>query len=84
MAESLSRKQIEEINMDRAAGMAKTLMAVGGFPVLICGVIPGPEGNKLVSFGFSGADKAGMREILLEFLKEMDDSSFHVPAGYGG
>lgn len=84
MAESLSRKQIEEINMDRAAAMAKTLMSVGGFPVLICGVIPGPEGNQLVSFSFSGADKGQMREMLLDYLKHMDDSSFHVLAGYGG
>lgn len=84
MAESLSPRQIEEINMDRAASQVKTFMAVGGFPILVCGVIPGPEGNKLVSFSFSGADKAGMREILLDYLRHMDDSSFHVPAGYGG
>lgn len=83
MGESLSPKQIEEINMDRAATMAKTLMAVGGFPVLICGVIPGTKGNQLVSFSFSGADKAAMREMLLDYLREMDSSSFHVPSGYG-
>lgn len=78
-----SAKQIEEINLDRAATMAKTLIAVGGIPVLICGVIPGVEGNQLVSFSFSGADKAQMREMLLDYLKHMDDSNFHVPAGYG-
>lgn len=84
MAESLSRKQIEEINMERAAGMAKTLIGIGGFPVLICGVIPGSDGNQLVTFSFSGADKVGMREMLLDYLRHIDDSSFHVPAGYGG
>lgn len=78
-----SSKQIEEINMDRAAAMAKTLMAVGGIPVLICGVIPGVQGSQLVSFTFSGADKAQMREMLLDYLRHMDDSSFHVPSGYG-
>lgn len=83
MAEKFSPEKIQEINMDRAAGMAKTLMALGGFPVLICGIIPGEQGNQLVSFTFSGADKAQMREMLLEYLREMDGSSFHIPKGYG-
>lgn len=83
MAENLSPRQIQEINMDRAATMAKTLMGVGGFPVLICGIIPGAQGNKLVTFSFTGADKAEMREMLVEYLREMDNSSFHVPTGYG-
>lgn len=83
MAEPLSPKEIKEINLDRAGAMAKTLMAVGGFPVLICGIIPGAERNHLVSFSFSGADRAQMREMLLDYLRAMDDSSYHVPAGYG-
>lgn len=84
MAKNISPKQIEEINLDRASSMAKTLIGVGGFPVLICGVIPGVEGNQLVTFSFSGADKAEMREMLLDYLKHLDSSNFHVPAGYGG
>lgn len=83
MSKKPSPKQIEEINMDRAAAMAKTLIAVGGIPVLVCGVIPGDKGNQLVSFTFSGADKAAMREMLLDYLREMDKSSFHIPKGYG-
>jgi hypothetical protein len=85
MSNKMTPQQLEEINMDRAAWMAKTLMAVGGFPVLVCGVIPGPEskGNQLVSFAFSGADKAAMREMLMEYLRVIDGSSYHVPAGYG-
>jgi len=78
-----SPEQNKEINLDRAAAMAKTLIAIGGFPVLICGIIPGVEGNQLVSFTFSGADKAEMREMLMDYIRHMDDSSFHVPAGYG-
>jgi len=83
MEEIHSPKQIEEINLSRAAQMAKTLMSVGGFPVLICGIIPGEKGNKLVTFTFSGADKNAMREMLMEYLGELDDSSYHVPEGYG-
>ena len=82
MNEKFTPEKLEQINMDRAAAMAKTLMNVGGFPVLVCGVIPGPKGNKLVSFTFSGADKADMREMLLDYLKEIDNSSFHIPKGY--
>ena len=78
MNEKFTPKKIEEINMDRAAAMAKTLMAIGGIPVLICGIIPGPEGNNLVSFTFSGADKVQMREMLLDYLRHMDDSSFYL------
>lgn len=83
MAKNLSPKQIEEINLERATSMAKTLMGVGGIPVLVCGIIPGEDGNSLVSFSFSGADKDQMREMLLDYLRHMDDSSFHVPSGYG-
>jgi len=83
MNEEFTPKKLEEINMNRAAGMAKTLMAIGGIPVLVCGIIPGPEGNQLVSFTFSGADKAQMREMLLDYLREIDRSNFHVPKGYG-
>jgi hypothetical protein len=85
MGNKMTPQKLEEINMDRAAAMAKTLMGVGGFPVLVCGVIPGPpgKGNQLVSFTFSGADKAAMREMLMDYINEMDGSSFHVPDGYG-
>lgn len=83
MPQKMTRKQLEEVNMDRAAAMAKTMMGICGFPVLICGVVPGDEGNQLVSFTFSGADKVQMREMLLDYLRHMDDSSFHVPSGYG-
>lgn len=78
-----SPEKIKEINIERGAAMAKTLTAVGGIPVLICAVIPGIEGNQLVSFTFSGADKDQMREMLLDYLRHMEDSSFHVPSGYG-
>lgn len=83
MNEKFTPKKLEEINLERAAGMAKTLMSIGGVPVLICGIIPGPEGNALVSFTFSGADKEQMREMLLEYLREIDKSSYHIPKGYG-
>jgi len=83
MNEKFTPKKLEEINMERAATMAKTLMAVGGIPILICGVIPSQNGNQLVSFTFSGADREQMREMLLDYLREMDKSSFHVPDGYG-
>ena len=83
MEERFTPKKIEEINMNRAAQMVKTLMAVGGIPVLVCGIIPDLDGNKLVSFTFTGADKSTMREMLIDYLRHMDESEYHVPEGYG-
>ena len=77
MEERITAEQIEEINMDRAAAMVKTLMAIDGIPVLVGAVQPAT--NKLVVFGFSNTPKERLREMLTDFLKDLDDANYVVP-----
>lgn len=77
MSKRIDSKQIEEINLNRGAEMAKTLIAMHSIPVLVGAVQPAT--NKLIIFGFSNPSKEALREMLLDFLRDLDDASYVMP-----